>query len=1017
MARKKRQRISYVLPLASSPGGHRLGINGLAVDQDQSILYSGGRDGVICSWDLNFPLKPPSVDDPFASSDDPLADSTPAAHRKSTFRHQVQAHTHWVNDIVLAQNNSALISASSDVTVKLWSPHSDNSVAQTIGTHTDYVKCLATPEPNADWVASGGLDHKICIWDLNGAGEKLQISVNQDESVAKGSVYTLSARGSILASGGPESTVRVWDPKAGKSITKLVGHTDNVRSILISEDGNTILSASSDQTVKVWSMTAGRCMHTLTMHNDSVWSLYSDDPRLAVFYSSDRSGMVVKTDCRSADEMDGGLSVAICQEHEGVDKVIAAGGHIWTATANSSINRWKDVDTQAEIEEPQDNEDSESSSASRKSEDSSNTSEAKSTKPFKIPYNSILGSSVTSLFPSLMHKFADQVLPNSGITGRRTSGSMVNGVGSITVPVHHLPEESIEGQNGLIKHVMLNDRKRVLTLDTAGEVILWDLLKCVPIKSFGKHHLDDIIPEVNTIESVANWCTVDTRTGKLSVMLEENYCFDAEVYADEIRIDEKIDFRDDQRINLGKWVLRNLFTHFIDEEIRRDEAHRKELLASFEEANRLKRENAPSSIALPSGVAEDGSSTEGDTVKTPKPNGLLPSTTGLSIGIATPGALQMISSTDEDVQSQPKTPGQSILGTSAPRSSDYFSSTPNTKAADTPAEGTKAPVTPGETPASPTDADGEKRKGLFGKKFQMTFPKKLSRNSVEAKPPPAEEKAEESDKSSEKEEKVFDDNISGVVQKIRHEYDEQFAADSRQSLIVGITPSLPNETPVLKLPAHTQILIQEDSPESGGAVDLYRGTISTQTQDTDTIEKVGPTWLGELLLRNLVPYKDVSKTSFVLNPYGDELPSIANLDGNARLNANRMLRAKKILSYVAERIEPAPEQPDPNALRPDEYLELYCQGQLVHPNTTLATLRVHIWRTGGDIILYYKANGKKQIKGKTIPHPAEEVAAREREREENNNNNSDSNKAPETGGVTARSPVEAGGNGVSLFGA
>ena len=49
---------------------------------------------------------------------------------------------------------------------------------------------------------------------------------------------------------------------------------------------------------------------------------------------------------------------------------------------------------------------------------------------------------------------------------------------------------------------------------------------------------------------------------------------------------------------------------------------------------------------------------------------------------------------------------------------------------------------------------------------------------------------------------------------------------------------------------------------------------------------------------------------------------------NSRLNANRMLRAKKILSYVAERIEAQPEEPDPNALKPEDYLELYCQNQV-----------------------------------------------------------------------------------------
>jgi hypothetical protein len=53
-----------------------------------------------------------------------------------------------------------------------------------------------------------------------------------------------------------------------------------------------------------------------------------------------------------------------------------------------------------------------------------------------------------------------------------------------------------------------------------------------------------------------------------------------------------------------------------------------------------------------------------------------------------------------------------------------------------------------------------------------------------------------------------------------------------------------------------------------------------------------------------------------------------SLNRNARLNANRMLRAKKILSYVAERIEPATEKLDPDALKPEEYLDLYCHDQV-----------------------------------------------------------------------------------------
>lgn len=93
-----------------------------------------------------------------------------------------------------------------------------------------------------------------------------------------------------------------------------------------------------------------------------------------------------------------------------------------------------------------------------------------------------------------------------------------------------------------------------------------------------------------------------------------------------------------------------------------------------------------------------------------------------------------------------------------------------------------------------------------------------------------------------------------------------------------------------------------------------------------------------------------------------------------------MLRAKKILAYVAERIDPSySEDPQEGALKPEEYLELYCQkmvctastqddlvsfanlNQLIPPNMTLATIRAHIWRSSGDMVLYYRANGKKEI--------------------------------------------------------
>ena len=437
----------------------------------RACSYSGGRDGSICAWNLDLDLKTkPPIDNPSESKDNP-----PRPRTCTTFRTQTQAHTHWVNDIVLAQGNTALVSGSSDLTVKVWRPWTESEqsdIPQTIGLHADYVKCVAT-RPRADWVAAGGLDRRIILWDINGAGKRLEIEVADEEKSDKGSVYALSACRSILASGGPESIVRLWDSRSGKRITKFVGHTDNVRDILISETGDTIMTASSDQTVKVWSITAGRCMHTLTMHNDSVWALFSTDPQLGVFYSSDRSGLIAKTDVRGTfGEMDDGLSLAVAQENEGVNRIICCGGYIWTATSSSSINRWADVDTGTEIDLP---EPFKTHRASNVSSKHISPPTSRMNAKVAISIKSILRISNTARYP--MSPPRDTDTSTISTHTRKDAEMIMNSDFGPIIPIHTLPQETIEGQHGFIKHKIMNDRMRALTLDTAGDVVLWDLLR------------------------------------------------------------------------------------------------------------------------------------------------------------------------------------------------------------------------------------------------------------------------------------------------------------------------------------------------------------------------------------------------------------------------------------------------------------------------------------------------------------------------------------------------------------
>ena len=370
----------------------------------------------------------------------------------------------------------------------------------------------------------------------------------------------------------------------------------------------------------------------------------------------------------------------------------------------------------------------------------------------------------------------------------------------------------------------------------------------------------------------------------------------------------------------------------IDEEIKRDEAHRQILNAEIEKRQHSARAKAPGLIDLPRLNTSGWESV--DPVTTPRANGSQypPMTPGLGIGLATPGPASNLAG---GAINSPIERG-SAVGRPSVDKEDYF----NSAAAESAGKSTGTPATPAAESTDNTDKAKDKEKDKagdngkspstpFGKKFRMSFStKKLGRSAsqtAQEKPAVVDEVAEESESSSNHEKEV-DDSFYGVVQKIRNEYERQIAEAPDKLVETKVTPSLANETPVLKLPPGTKIFIQEET--SGGSATLYQGTVETVGRDADIIEQKAPMWLGDLLLQNQIPLKDAVKISFVLHPMGD-LPAIANAaDGNNRLNANRMLRVKKILAYVAERIEPQSEEPDPDALKPEEYLELYCNDQV-----------------------------------------------------------------------------------------
>lgn len=379
----------------------------------------------------------------------------------------------------------------------------------------------------------------------------------------------------------------------------------------------------------------------------------------------------------------------------------------------------------------------------------------------------------------------------------------------------------------------------------------------------------------------------------MSVILEPNRCFDAEVYADEAALsgEELSLFREDQRsksdmasllcpysravrldadmlpVNLGKWILRWLFAPLVDEEIRRDNEFRESAVAKAEDLAKLNSlstsapgDDIPRSVGIP--ILHNSHTTLRPGMDFPAS----PNTPGFGINVGTPSSVNYLSTSMQSSVSpfpafDPETPDIPGFMHSVPdggpssfsdKSGDYFS------ARLPPVDTERQPMSPSEVgsnsglPLSPLEPDKEERKkgsSLFGKKFRMEFPRKLGRTSTDTKPQILEEKVEESETVSVKEEKVYEPNLSGVIARIRHEYEEFLSANPGRELVTAITPSAENETPQLSIPPRTAVFIQEETGDTAVASDLYRGSVERIGQEIEQLEKSIPHWLGELLLK------------------------------------------------------------------------------------------------------------------------------------------------------------------------
>lgn len=123
--------------------------------------------------------------------------------------------------------------------------------------------------PTQPLIAFGGADNLVYLWDYTQQTPPMILRGHEDEvrSVA------FSPNGLTLASGSWDDTVRLWDVATGYVRQVLQGHDGWIYSVAFDPLGEIVLSGSSDFTARLWDVFTGNARFVLDADTDRVTSV------------------------------------------------------------------------------------------------------------------------------------------------------------------------------------------------------------------------------------------------------------------------------------------------------------------------------------------------------------------------------------------------------------------------------------------------------------------------------------------------------------------------------------------------------------------------------------------------------------------------------------------------------------------------------------------------------------------------------------------------------------------------
>ncbi len=230
---------------------HRVGIQSAALSPDGRLLATGSRDWLARIWDLS----------------------------SGKLLQTLQGQEGWVEGIAfLPETSWPSWNAQRPVPDPPPQQQPQSRPSETSQQPPQLQKRAQPSGPSLVVSIAKSSDRPIRLWCLQGEpGPTLPRHGHPNKKL-----YALAASPTepLVAVGGEQQVVRLWDIRLQRPVRRLVGHTGEVRALSFSPDGRLLASGSVDNTVRIWEVDTGQQVLCLNGHRSAVLTVaFSPDGR------------------------------------------------------------------------------------------------------------------------------------------------------------------------------------------------------------------------------------------------------------------------------------------------------------------------------------------------------------------------------------------------------------------------------------------------------------------------------------------------------------------------------------------------------------------------------------------------------------------------------------------------------------------------------------------------------------------------------------------------------------------